>query len=107
MICFFCHRRISGADMQARYEWRIQGGEVIVYGKGEGDLKYATGRLVKVCHNKCYHADKKRNELAAAKAADPSAQSRPDTDWRHQETIDVGELVEGNGDDRGAGAPRR
>jgi hypothetical protein len=102
VICFVCYRVVRpGSDWAARYEWRRPvSGDIspdFVYGKGERPLAQAQGLLVKVSHNKCYHAYKKQLELAAAKAADPSAQPGPDQDWRHQETIDVGELTgEGN-----------
>lgn len=110
MICFFCHRRITGQDMAHRYEWRQgrPGEDLRVYGEDapDGKLKDAKGSMVKTSHRKCYHADKKRNELAAAKAADPSSHAVPDQDWRHQEVHDVEDLTgnEGHRDHRGAGA---
>lgn len=111
MICFFCHRPIRGADVADRYEWRTQpdSGLLFIFGKGELPLRQARGQLVKLSHGKCYHAFKKQEQLAAARSADPSEQPRSDTDWREQETHDVEELRqrdEGNGSDRGAGAPR-
>jgi hypothetical protein len=110
VICFFCHRPVRGADVPARYEWRTGPvtRDVRVYGKGELPLAEARGQLVKLSHGKCYHAHKKQLELQAARAADPSSQPRPDTDWRDQDVLDVEELTgshEGNGDHRGAGAP--
>lgn len=108
MICFFCHRAITGKDIAQRYEWRTGPltRDVRVYGKGLLPLGEARGRIMKVSHNKCYHACLKQEQLAEARAADPSAQPHPDQDWRHQETIDVGDLTgEGDGDYRGAGAP--
>lgn len=108
MICFKCFRPIRGADVARRYEWRKDpDGYLRVYGEGalDGKLKDAKGQLVRVSHNKCYHAWKKQLDLAAAKAADPEAQPRPESDWRHQEVIDVEDLQgEGHGDHRGAGA---
>lgn len=99
MICFFCHRPIRGADVAKRYEWRNFNGKVFIYGQGapDGPLSKAFGQLVKLSHNKCYHADKKQQELVAARAADPSAQPGPGQDWRHQEVLDVEDL-KGAGD---------
>lgn len=106
MICFVCYTRITAADMPARYEWRKTGDDITVHGKGLLPLRDAPGRLVKACHNKCYHVHVKQLQLAEAKAADPSAQPRPEQDWRHQETVDVEDLpgYEGHRDHRGAGA---
>lgn len=95
MICFFCHRPIRGSDTAQRYEWRLspdRPGHPAVYGKGELPLAKAYGRLLKVAHNKCYHAEKKRLELTAARDADPSAQSQPDQDWRQQTVVSVEDL---------------
>lgn len=96
MICFFCHRAITGKDLGQRYEWRRyqvgDGMKVFIHGKGELPLNPAPGRLVKVSHNKCYHAFLKQEQLAAARAADPSAQPQPEQDWRHQEAVDVEDL---------------
>lgn len=105
MICFFCHKPIRGSELADRYEWRrvpAVGGEVTVYGKGERPLREARGQLLRLSHGKCYHAHKKQEQLAEAKAADPSEQPRPDTDWREQTVCDVEELSprdEGNGTD--------
>lgn len=110
MICFVCHRPIRGSETGERYEWRTGPltRDVRVYGKGMLPLREVAGRLIKACHNKCYHQHLKQLQLAEAKAADPSAQPRPDQDWRHQETMEVGELTrEGDRGDRGAGAPGR
>jgi hypothetical protein len=105
MICFFCHRAVTGKDVALRYEWRGTVNGRAVYGKGELPLSEAHGRLLKVSHNKCYHASKKQAELASARAADPSAQPQPEQDWRHQEIVDVEDLQGAdNGDHRGAGA---
>lgn len=106
MVCFVCHTAIRPADWAARYEWRKSGDDILVYGKGLLPLRDAPGRLVRVCHNKCFHVHVKQLQLAEAKAADPSAQPRPEQDWRHQETVDVEELSgnEGHRDHRGAGA---
>jgi hypothetical protein len=112
MICFFCHKPLRTADMAHRYEWRVwpaARGEIRIYGDGapDGKLADARGRIVKVLHGKCYHADKKQQELAEAKAADPESQPREDTDWRHQEIVEVGDLAgEGHRDNRGAGEAR-
>lgn len=109
MICFFCHRPIRGAELGDRYEWRKVNGIALIHGKGEFPLKGAKGQLVKLSHGKCYHAYKKQLQLSEAKAADPSSQPRPDTDWREPVTLDVEDLSsrdEGDGSDRGAGAAR-
>ncbi len=108
MICFFCHRPIRGVELQDRYEWRLspdRPGRAAVYGKGELPLGKAYGRLLKLSHGKCFHAFRKQEQLAAAKAADPSSQLRPDSDWRDQDVREVEELTqghEGDGDNRGA-----
>ena len=105
MICFFCLRRITGSDVYHRHEWRRQeDGSVNVYGEDSGrPLRDAVGQLVKLSHKKCYHADKKQQELKAARDADASAQLPGDSDWRHQEVVEVGELSgEGDRGDRGA-----
>jgi hypothetical protein len=107
MVCFFCHRPIRGTDVANRYEWRTGPvtRDVRTYGKGELPLKEARGRLLKLSHGKCYHAYVKQGALASARAADPSSQQRPDTDWREQATCDVEDLKpshEGDGDNRGA-----
>lgn len=108
MICFVCHRPIRSGDMSQRYEWRKAGTITLIHGKGLFPLKDAGGRLVQACHNKCYHQHLKQLQLAEAKAADPSAQPRPDQDWRHQDVMEVGELTgEGNRGDRGTGAAGR
>jgi hypothetical protein len=106
MICFFCHKRISGADVPRRIEWRRSPlGEVKVYGDGapDGKLSVAAGTLVRLSHSKCFHAFTKQQELAAARAADPEAQPRPEQDWRQQTVLDVEELAgnEGDRDHRG------
>lgn len=112
MICFVCHRPIRGAELGDRYEWRrvlLGDLQYLVYGKGELPLKEARGQLLKLSHGKCYHAWKKQEQLAKAKAADPSSQPRPETDWREQTVVDLEELTagdEGDGSDRGAGAAR-
>ena len=92
MNCFYCHRNIGTADIGQRVEWRRQGEEIRVYGNfiPDSPLKQARGALAKVSHRKCYFADKKRQQLLAAKAADPPAQR--DQDWRDQEVRDVEEL---------------
>lgn len=82
MICFVCHRPISPADWPARYEWRKASGITLIHGKGMFQLRDAGGRLVKVSHNKCYHAYAKELQLAEAKPADPSAQPRPGQGWQ-------------------------
>lgn len=99
MICFFCHKPIRGTEVPNRYEWRRQGEDILTYGNSVPGrpLRAARGQLVKLAHNKCFHAEKKQRELAEARAADPSAQPRPDTDWRHQDVMDVEDLKgEGN-----------
>jgi hypothetical protein len=98
MICFFCHRPIRGSELGDRYEWRsgIITRDIRVYGKGLLPLREATGPLLKACHNKCYHACLKQEQLADARAADPSAQPGPEQDWRHQDVMEVGELREGD-----------
>lgn len=96
MVCFFCYKPIRGADLAHRYEWRRQpDGSVKVYGEDapDGKLASAQGRLVKASHGKCYHAAKKQEELTAARAADPESQPREDTDWRHQEIVDLEDLA--------------
>ncbi len=110
MICFFCHRPIRGSELLRRCEWRCQDGQIAhtkVFGDGapDGKLREAKGQLVKLTHGKCFHAWKKQLELAEAKAADPSSQPRPDTDWRPQDVIDVEDLIPGHEsdtDNRGA-----
>lgn len=99
MKCFFCFRAISGADASHRVEWRRVGDEVKVYGEDapDGPLSAATGRLLKVSHKKCFHAEKKRLELLEAKAADPGVQPPAETDWREQLVVDVEELRDNSG----------
>lgn len=99
MICFFCLRRITGNDVAHRHEWRRQpDGTVLVYGEDAPlPLSAAAGQLTRLSHKKCYHADKKRRELAAARDADASAHLAVDSDWRHQDVVEVGELA-GEGD---------
>jgi hypothetical protein len=100
VICFFCHRRITGAEVAHRVEWRrIRATDwdesiIAVFGEDapDGTLREARGQLLKVSHHKCYHAGKKRQELLAARAADPEAQPARETDWRHQEVIGVEDL---------------
>jgi hypothetical protein len=99
MICFFCHRPIRGADVAGRYEWRrTLAAGTRIYGKGEHSLREANGQLVRLSHGRCYHAWRKQEQLAVARDADPSSQSRQETDWREQSVVDVEELREGNGD---------
>lgn len=100
MICFFCHRPIRGAELNDRYEWRNDGGVIKVFGKSGLPLKAAHGQLQKLSHGKCYHAFKKQEQLAAAKAADPSVQPVTETDWRDQTVVDVEELSPGDEGDR-------
>jgi hypothetical protein len=109
MICFVCFKPITGQDIAHRHEWRRQApdGLVRVFGEDapDGKLREARGALVKLSHRKCFHADKKRRELEEARSADPSAQPRGETDWRHQDVVEVGELAgEGDGGHRGTGA---
>ena len=113
MICFYCFRPIRGAELAHRVEWRRAGADVTLFGEGQpgGPLGTAQGMLLKVAHHKCFHADKKQRELAAARgaeqAADAAVQPREDTDWRHQEVMDVGDLIEGDRDRGGAGPAGR
>jgi hypothetical protein len=111
VICFFCTRVIRGADLNHRAEWRrADDGTVKVYGEDapDGPLTKAQGRLVKVCHKKCFHAECKRLELLAAKAADPEGQPPAESDWRHQDVVDVEERAgEGHRDSGGAVPPGR
>jgi hypothetical protein len=107
VICFFCFRAIIGNDLHHRAEWRRTEGEVRVYGEDapDGPLSAATGPLWRVSHKKCFHAEKKRLELLAAREADPGVQPAEVADWRHQEVVGVEELAgEGHRGDRGAGA---
>ena len=64
MICFFCHKPITGAEAKRRLEWRTGPvtRDVRVYGDGapNGKLGDATGRLLKAAHHKCFHASKKQ-----------------------------------------------
>jgi hypothetical protein len=111
MICFFCHKPLRAADMAHRYEWRTGPWtrDIRIYGDGapNGKLADATGRILKVFHGKCYHAAKKQQDLADARAADPEFQSPQDTDWRHQEIVELEDLAgEGHGGNRGAGEAR-
>lgn len=110
MNCSFeaCHRPLTKADMRRRIEYRQApaGAKVkyFVFGEGmpDGNIDEATGPLAMTFHHKCHFAYQRRQQLIAAKAADPPAQ-QPVTDWREQETADVEELVgEGNGGNRGA-----
>lgn len=108
-MCFVCPRRVTGADVRTRFEWRQAPDGEHIYGPGapDGSLAEATGPLLRVCHHKCYFAWQKQQQLAAAKAADPPSRPAQDSDWRHQEIVDVEDLLghEGDGDHRGAGAP--
>jgi len=54
--------------MRRRAEFRLQpDGTVMVFGHGmpDGNLDKAAGQLVKVKHNGCYHAARKRAQRAA------------------------------------------
>lgn len=107
MICFVCSRPIRGTDLNHRAEWRRDGDVVKAYGEDapDGPLSSASGRLLKVSHKKCFHAEKKRLELLEAKTADAGSQLPEESDWRHQETVEVEELTgEGHRANRGAGA---
>jgi hypothetical protein len=112
VICFFCHKVISRADMAHRYEWHSTISGVMAFGQGaEGgalaSVVALSTPLVKVSHGKCYHAVKKQQELADARAADPEFQPPQDTDWRHQEIVELEDLAgEGHGGNRGAGEAR-
>jgi hypothetical protein len=64
--CDSCRRPFTSADqLRRRAEYRRQGdGSVKVFGHGmpDGELAQASGQLVKVKHNGCYHADRKREQ---------------------------------------------
>lgn len=106
MICFFCRKAITGADLKRRVEWRQVDGQEFIYGDGmpDGNLSDAAGPLVKTAHHKCYFASVKRAQLVAARAAETEAHPAA-TDWRDQEELDVEALRGVDGDHRGAGAP--
>ncbi len=101
MKCYFCTKPVSWTD-SSRVEVH-EGGQV--YGEvpgSAGHLWAAAGPLERVYHKKCWLAEKRRNQLQAAKDADPSAQDRRDTDWREPVTADVEDFLEGDRDHRGA-----
>ena len=68
MKCATCLKPVAGGEQgRRRAEYRRQpDGTVKVFGRGmpDGELAQATGQLVKVKHNGCYHADRKRGERA-------------------------------------------
>jgi hypothetical protein len=67
--CSICRKPIGpGPEAARRAEYRLQGdGSVKVFGNGMpgGPLAAAAGQLVKVSHNGCYWAARKREERAA------------------------------------------
>lgn len=65
MKCATCLKPVKGGqEAQRRAEYRLVNGEIRVFGQGmpDGPLAAATGQLVKVKHNGCYHADRKREQ---------------------------------------------
>lgn len=64
MKCDSCHRSIaSGVDAQKMIcEYRQSDATVKVFGymMSDGDLRHATGQLVRGWHHKCYHIVRKR-----------------------------------------------
>lgn len=67
MKCAVCKRFLSGLDAQRRAEYRLQpdgGLKVFGHGMPDGPLAAAAGQLVKVLHNGCYHAARKRAQRA-------------------------------------------
>lgn len=68
MKCFICRKPISGGEQaRRRAEYRQVGDAVKVFGMGmpDGPLALASGQLVKVAHNGCYHAARKREQRNA------------------------------------------
>lgn len=67
--CWICKKLIgSGEQFRRRAEYRLQGdGSEKVFGHGmpNGDLSRVAGQLVKVAHNGCYWADRKRVQRSA------------------------------------------
>ncbi len=90
MKCHFCWKAVAGNDpkrVEVRFSWvepNVSGPER-VYGPvpgADGRLADAHGVLARVYHSKCWLANKRRQQLQEAKAADPSAQPRQQPDWR-------------------------
>jgi hypothetical protein len=98
--CGFCTRPLSAAEWKRRVEYRWSGGGVVrTYGPGmeAGPVTEARGTLVQVLHYKCHYAAQTREKLEAARA-DSGEQPTEPPDWREQESVEVGELVPGEGD---------
>jgi hypothetical protein len=105
MKCSFCLRGFTRSEESRRVEERRQPDMSV---KAFSDaipgarLSQASGPLTAVLHNKCWYARESRRNLAAAREADLSAQTDRVTDYRDQETVEVGQISEGHPDHRGA-----
>jgi hypothetical protein len=111
LICAFdpCRRSILGPDIARRAQVHRDGTGLKVFGRGmpDGPLEAAEGLLVEVYHSKCWYSHIKRERILAARSADPSGQPGV-TDWRDQESRDVGDLRgEGDRGNRAAGRAGR